>query len=67
MASIVSATQLNATIIHLQDRLGTVEVGKFADLVAVPDNPLLDITTTEHVGFVMKAGKIYRQDLVRRR
>ena len=66
MASIVSATRLNATIIHLQDRIGTVEPGKFADLVAVPDNPLVDITTTEHVGFVMKAGKVYREELAHR-
>lgn len=65
MASIVSATRINATIIHLQNRLGTVEVGKLADLVAVPANPLQDITTTEHVGFVMKGGTVYRRELAR--
>lgn len=67
MASLVSATRINATIIHMQDRIGTVEAGKYADLVAVPGNPLSDITVTERVGFVMKAGKVYRAELARRR
>ncbi len=66
MASLVSATRLNATIVHLQDQIGTVEAGKLADLVAVPGNPLTDITVTEHVGFVMKGGKVYREELARR-
>lgn len=67
MAALVSATRLNAEIIHWQDRVGTVEAGKLADLVAVPGDPLADITTTEHVGFVMKGGVVYRADLVRNR
>jgi imidazolonepropionase-like amidohydrolase len=67
MASLVSATRLNSEIIHWQDRVGTVESGKLADLVAVPGDPLADITVTEHVGFVMKGGVVYRADLVRNR
>jgi imidazolonepropionase-like amidohydrolase len=63
MASLVSATRINAQIIHWQDRVGTVEAGKLADLVAVPGNPLNDIKVTEHVGFVMKGGVIYRSEL----
>ncbi len=63
MASLVSATRINADIIHMQDRIGTVEPGKFADLVAVPGNPLADITATEHVGFVMKGGVVFRREL----
>jgi imidazolonepropionase-like amidohydrolase len=63
MSALVSATRINSEIIHWQDRVGTVEVGKLADLVAVPGNPLTDITVTEHVGFVMKGGTIYRDDL----
>jgi imidazolonepropionase-like amidohydrolase len=66
MDSLSSATRINATIVHLQDQLGTVEAGKLADLVAVPGNPLTDITVTEHVGFVMKAGTVYREELARR-
>jgi imidazolonepropionase-like amidohydrolase len=63
MAALVSATRINAQIIHLENRIGTVEAGKYADLVAVPGNPLTDITATERVGFVMKGGVIYRQEL----
>ena len=63
MASLVSATRINSEIIHWQDRVGTVEAGKFADLVAVPGNPLEDITATERVGFVMKGGVVYRSEL----
>jgi len=63
MASLVSATRINAEIIHQQDRIGTVETGKLADLVAVPGNPLNDIKVTERVGFVMKGGVVYRSEL----
>ncbi len=65
MASLVSATRINSEIIHWQDRIGTVEAGKLADLVAVPGNPLSDIKVTEHVGFVMKGGVVYRAELDR--
>ena len=67
MASLVSATKINSEILRLQDKIGTVEAGKFADLVAVPGNPLSDITVTERVGFVMKGGTVYRDELARRK
>lgn len=67
MASLVSATRINSEIIHWQDRVGTVEAGKLADLVAVPGNPLSDIKVTEQVGFVMKGGHVYRAELERTR
>jgi len=67
MASLISATRINAEIIHWQERIGTVEVGKLADLVAVPGNPLADITVTERVGFVMKGGFVYRDELATRK
>ena len=63
MSALVSATRINSEIIHWQDRVGTVETGKLADLVAVPGNPLNDITATERVGFVMKGGVVYRSEL----
>ncbi|HXV87168.1 MAG TPA: amidohydrolase family protein, partial [Gemmatimonadales bacterium] len=66
MSALVSATRLNAEILGLADSLGTLEPGKLADLVAVPGNPLADITAMERVGFVMKDGTVYRSDLVRR-
>ncbi len=66
MAAIVSATSLNAEIIGWQDRVGSLTVGKLADIVAVPADPLRDITALEHVGFVMKGGVIYRDELARK-
>jgi imidazolonepropionase-like amidohydrolase len=66
MTTLVSATRLNAEIIGWSDRVGTLEVGKFADIVAVPGDPLRDMHVMERVGFVMKGGVVYRDDLVRR-
>jgi imidazolonepropionase-like amidohydrolase len=43
-----------------------VEPGKWADLVAVPGDPLQDITLTERVGFVMKGGVVFKDELTRR-
>jgi imidazolonepropionase-like amidohydrolase len=65
MAALVAATRLNAEIIGWQDRIGTVEVGKLADLIAVAGDPLTDITVMERVGFVMKAGIVHRSELAR--
>jgi imidazolonepropionase-like amidohydrolase len=45
------------------DRVGTLEKGKFADLIAVSGNPLTDITEMERVKFVMKGGTVVRNDL----
>lgn len=66
MSVIVSATSLNAEIIGWQDRVGSIEKGKYADLIAVPGDPLQDIALLQRVGFVMKGGVVYRDDLVRR-
>jgi imidazolonepropionase-like amidohydrolase len=66
LAAIVAATSLNAEIIGWQDRVGSLAPGKLADIIAVPGDPLGDITALERVGFVMKGGEIYRDDLSRR-
>jgi len=63
MAAIVSATRLNAEILGWEDRLGTLEPGKLADIVAVPGDPLADIGALRRVRFVMKDGVIHRNDL----
>lgn len=57
------ATTTNAEIIGWADRVGTVEKGKFADLIAVPGDPLKDITELQRVRFVMKGGQVVRNDL----
>lgn len=63
LAAIGSATRLNAEILGWSDRVGTVEPGKWADLVAVAKDPLADIRALERVGFVMKAGVVYKDEL----
>ena len=62
-AAITAATMSAAELLGLSDRLGSVEPGKLADLVATRRNPLLDITELQRVQFVMKDGRIYRNDL----
>ncbi|MDI1335369.1 MAG: amidohydrolase family protein [Lacunisphaera sp.] len=61
MKAIQAATLNAAQLLEMEKELGTVEPGKFADLVAVPGDPLADISLMTKVSFVMKAGKIYRQ------
>src|SRR5207249_11863117 len=61
--AIQAATVNAAELMGWQDRVGTVETGKFADLIAVPGNPLDDITELERVKFVMKGGEVVRNDL----
>ena len=49
-----------ATLLGLEDEIGTIAVGKAADLVAVPGDPTKDIRLTEKVEFVMKGGEIFK-------
>jgi imidazolonepropionase-like amidohydrolase len=56
-------TIINAEALGWQDQIGSIDKGKFADLVAVSGDPLADITELQRVKFVMKAGKIIRNDL----
>jgi imidazolonepropionase-like amidohydrolase len=66
MAAIVSATSLNAEILGWSDRVGSLERGKLADVIAVSADPLRDITELQRVKFVMKGGAVYRDELARR-
>jgi imidazolonepropionase-like amidohydrolase len=59
MQAIKSATIVAAQLLGQEDKIGTLEAGKLADVVAVPGNPLDDITAMERVRFVMKDGTIY--------
>jgi imidazolonepropionase-like amidohydrolase len=60
MEAIKSATSVAAAFLGEDDRLGSVEVGKLADLIAVAGDPLADIGSLQNVGFVMKNGEIYK-------
>jgi imidazolonepropionase-like amidohydrolase len=63
MQAIQSATVNAADLLGWSDRVGSVEPGKFADLVAVESDPLKDITSLEHVQFVMKGGEVVKNEL----
>jgi len=56
------ATIVNAEALGWKDRIGSVEQGKYADLVAVAGDPLADITEMQRVKFVMKGGKVIRDE-----
>ncbi len=57
------ATTVNAEIIRMSDKLGTIEKGKFADMIAVSGDPLQDISEMQRVKFVMKGGAVIRNDM----
>jgi imidazolonepropionase-like amidohydrolase len=60
LAAIQSATIHAADLMGWGDRAGTVEAGKWADLIAVRDNPLEKVHALEDVAFVMKGGRVYK-------
>jgi len=60
--AIQTATVNAADLLGWSDRIGTLEVGKFADIVAVNGDPTKDVTTLEHPVFVMKGGMVYRNE-----
>jgi imidazolonepropionase-like amidohydrolase len=57
-----SAALPDAELLGLQDKIGSLDTGKLADIIAVPGDPLENIRQTEKVFFVMKEGVIYRND-----
>ncbi|MEO7071625.1 MAG: amidohydrolase family protein [Rhodanobacter sp.] len=56
-----AATTHAAELLHKSDQFGRISAGRVADVIAVPGNPLDDITGMQHVNFVMKDGVIYKQ------
>jgi imidazolonepropionase-like amidohydrolase len=56
-----SATTSAAELLGWSDQVGSIEAGKFADIVAVPGDPLADVSLLEKVDFVMKGGKVYKK------
>ena len=61
--AIRTATVNAAKLIGVEDRVGTLEPGKWADIIAVAGNPLENIALLEDVRFVMKGGVVYKSDV----
>ena len=60
-----SATSVDARVLHLQEKIGAVKPGLFADLIAVEGDPTRDVSSLRRVRMVMKGGQVYRNELSR--
>ncbi len=60
MAAIKAATIIAADLLSMTDKIGSIEKGKLADIIAVDGNPLADIKAMKNVSFVMKEGNVYK-------
>jgi imidazolonepropionase-like amidohydrolase len=63
MQAIRSGTVVPAELLGWGDKMGTIEAGKWADIVAVSGDPLKDISEVERVKFVMKGGTVYKNEV----
>jgi imidazolonepropionase-like amidohydrolase len=61
LEAIRAATQTAAEVMKLEDKIGSLEPGKYADMIAVSEDPLSDVKALERVFFVMKAGVVVKQ------
>ncbi|OAB75971.1 metal-dependent hydrolase family protein [Cochleicola gelatinilyticus] len=61
MDAILSATTTNAMLLDMEGKIGVLETGAFADIIAVNEDPTENIKTMENVVFVMKSGKVYKK------
>src|SRR5215472_3772281 len=61
IAALQSATSVDAELLGISAKVGTIEPGKLADIIAMPGDPAADITATERVSFVMKEGKTIKR------
>jgi imidazolonepropionase-like amidohydrolase len=66
LQAIQAATVNAADLIGWADRVGAIEPGKFADLIAVQGDPTTDVTVLEHVQFVMKGGQVVKNELAKK-
>jgi imidazolonepropionase-like amidohydrolase len=65
MQAIKAATSVAAELLDMSGKIGEIAPGAFADIVAAKDDPLKDITSLQHIGFVMKDGNIYKDAIVK--
>ena len=63
MQAIQSATSRAADLLDMKGQIGVIAPGAYADVVAVAGDPLADVKILESVGFVMKDGKVFQNDL----
>ena len=63
LQAIQSATVNDADLLGWSEKVGTLEAGKWADIIAVDGDPLQDITTLQNVKFVMKGGKVFKNEV----
>jgi len=63
LRAIQAATTINAEVLGWQAQIGSIEKGKYADLIAVSGDPLADITELQRVKFVMKGGKVIKNEV----
>jgi imidazolonepropionase-like amidohydrolase len=61
LEAVRSATIEGAALMALGEQIGTLEPGKLADLIAVAQDPLADVTALRDVSFVMKGGRVYKE------
>jgi imidazolonepropionase-like amidohydrolase len=62
LQAIQTATVNDADLLGWSNKVGTIETGKWADIIAVDGDPLKDVTTLEHVKFVMKGGEVVKNE-----
>ena len=62
--AIRAATATAAELMGWSDKVGSIEMGRYADVIAVSGDPLTDVTELEHVKFVMKGGKVVKNDFM---
>jgi imidazolonepropionase-like amidohydrolase len=62
LAAIQAGTISGAKLLGWEGKIGVLKTGYLADIVAVPGDPLKDISTLSHVSFVMKGGVVYKRD-----
>jgi imidazolonepropionase-like amidohydrolase len=62
METIQAATITNAMLLKMEGEIGQIKKGFYADIIAVEDSPIENISTMENVVFVMKNGKVYKDE-----